>query len=227
MDASFSSEVLMLILLTSITVIAYMIAINSQGVTRMSLSYLLATVLLATNVFTVVQYANTKATKRLAANYEEKIASEKHRVEETVENKNRLKQKALESAEREKRSVEVIKYTTFLNKAIKLATELQHIKLRDYSLEYDQLTARAQVKKSKAIKLINEFNRLSPTLYYNNETSGSVKTALKKLQKSAQYCKLYYSAENRGQEVAREEIVKSNAQEGLEILSGIKTSINR
>ncbi len=59
-----SVEVLLLALACGMTILAYMIAINAHGPTRLSLSYLMATIMLAGTVWGIVQYVNTDLDSR-------------------------------------------------------------------------------------------------------------------------------------------------------------------
>ena len=77
-----SIEILLLGIACSMTLLAYMIAINAHGTTRLSLSYFLATLMLAGNVWGVIHYVNVgqnnhkmQEMKRLEA--ENRLAEEK------------------------------------------------------------------------------------------------------------------------------------------------------
>ncbi len=96
--------------------------------------------------------------------------------------------------------------------------------LRNHSLSYEQLTAAAQRKKSRVASVKKEFLSLQSELKHFAKEGHLVNQALVNLTKSAQYCKLYYSAENSDQEVVRENIVRSKATEAVALLKKAKRS---
>ncbi len=78
-----SVEILLLAVMGGITLLAYMVAINSHGPTRLSISYLIATVILAGTVWVTVQYVNNDQNIR---NSEEvkRLEQEKQKAEEQI-----------------------------------------------------------------------------------------------------------------------------------------------
>ena len=57
-------EVYLLCSFVGLTLLAYMVAINSHGPTRLSVSYLIATLMLAGTVWAIVQHVNTGLDER-------------------------------------------------------------------------------------------------------------------------------------------------------------------
>jgi hypothetical protein len=219
-----STDITLLIILTSITVVGYLIAINSQGVARMSLSYLLATVLLAFNVFVVVQYANSSLNSKREVVYQGKIDAEKQKLENLVASQE-TKKAANKRADEIAKNEEAIKLIAFLEKSIKLSNDLRSVQLSNYALTYDQLVERANKRIREATALKRKFNALSSSLNYFSAESNNVRSGLAKLSKSAQYSKLYYSAEDGSQEEVREQVVRSNAAGAKTIFSQVKKSV--
>jgi hypothetical protein len=58
------TEVLLLIVLGALTLIAYIIALNSHGPVHLAISYLLATSILIATVWVTVQYVNSGDKRR-------------------------------------------------------------------------------------------------------------------------------------------------------------------
>ena len=79
-----SIEILLLGILVGITLLGYMIAINSHGPTRLSVSYLIATLILAGTVWAIVQHVNYGDSKKQQEMYR-RLELEKKKAEELAQ----------------------------------------------------------------------------------------------------------------------------------------------
>ncbi len=215
-----NSEILSLTILTALTVIGYMIAINARGVTRMSLTYLLATLLLAANVFAIVQYVNGRASEVREVMYQTRLASEKAE----------MKKKIVESSvndelirEQELKSDEVLKVQPVIAEAQALAEELATANLQDYTLTFEQKNAHAASMRTKTQRVKAKYSSLEPELVYTKDSS--IGKAMDKLVKSGLYCKLYYTAEDSDQEVVRERVMRTNAKSAKELFQSVNLKL--
>ncbi len=222
MNIEMNSEILSLIVLTALTLIGYMIAVNSQGVKRMSISYLLATILLAVNVLAVVQYVNNEGAENREAQYKARLAQEKAEMNEKL-TQSGIDKEALR--EQELKSDEVLKVETITSKALTVAENLSSLNLLDYTLTYEQKLARASKLKREAQQAKAQYSSLKPSLIYVKD--NSIGTAMDKLVKSALYCKLYYTAEDSDQEAVRERVMRSNAKNAKSLLQTMNNKLER
>lgn len=217
-----TNEILALAILTAITVVGYMIAINARGVTRMSLSYLLATVLLAVDVLAIVQYVNGRASVAMEQEYNNRLAREKAEMEKKLA-ENSVDKEVLR--EQELKNDEILKVQAVVSEASKLANSLAATNLLDYTLTYDQKVSRSARLKREAQQIKSKYKALEPKLVYVK--NGSISQAMDKLAKSALYYKLYYSAEDSDQEVVREGVMRSNAKGAKDLLRTISSDLER
>ncbi len=222
MGFEISNEILSLTILTALTVVGYMIAVNSRGVTRMAITYLLATLLLAVNVLAIVQFVNGRGAEALELEYKARLASEKAEMEAKLAQSG-VDKEALR--EQELKSDEVLKVQAVVSNAQKLAEDLSSLNLLDYTLTYEQKLARASTLKRKAQKVKAKYEALKPSLVYVRD--ASISQSMDKLVKSALYCKLYYTAEDSDQEVVRERVMRTNAKNAKSLLQTINTNLER
>jgi hypothetical protein len=78
-----SVEILLLVILAAMTLLAYMVAINSHGTTRLAFSYLIATVILAGTVWATVQYVNSDINGKRMEEFK-RLESEKQKAEDQM-----------------------------------------------------------------------------------------------------------------------------------------------
>jgi hypothetical protein len=217
-----STEVLLLIILGALTLIAYIVALNSHGPTRLAISYLLATSILIATVWVTVQYVNSGDNRRKMEEFK-KLESEKQKVEEQMH----LQQAAMQQAMRENKERLAVagKYNGIITKGAALSVTMMNLDLRDLSLELDVLLGKATDTKRKVEELAGEFEKMkvADTLFL--QTGSLIKEAIKQLTEAAQYYALYYRAEDSAQEELRERIMRQKATEAHDLLQKASTLI--
>ncbi|ERP38706.1 hypothetical protein [Chitinivibrio alkaliphilus] len=228
MNFVLTAEVIGLILLSSLTILAYMIALNAQGITRISLSFLMATILLGTNVFTVVQYVNNPVAVRSEGRDDsaEQAALEREVLaEKLAEQKAAIEQEAREDRERkmEARQDEAQKILSFITDLEQTARDLQNMRLVEHGMEYGQLTGRASRYAGRVRRHTDAFSRLQQDLSFFVSLGPDVADALKALERSTEAFQRYYTAETSAQEAQRENVMRRSAQESLSKLSQVRT----
>jgi hypothetical protein len=204
-ETSMSAEIMLLTLMCALTLISYMIAINAHGPVRLSLSYFLATVLLATTVWAIVQHVNLGMDKEFKT-----LQIEKTRAEERV----------LSQEEALKTNKERMSFAARLNTAITsgtaLATSLINVDLQDRSAELEMLISRAADTKKKVETFKLDFEKLTTSDVFFNEPLTLIKDGVQLLTESAQYYQQYYYSEDSDQEALRERILRQKARNAYE-----------
>jgi hypothetical protein len=206
-----SVEILLLAVLAGIALLAYMIAINAHGPTRLGLSYLIATIILAGTVWAVVQHVNSgldtkkvEEIKRLEL--EKKLAEERIRSQEEAlrENKQRMGFAG--------------KLNAIITKGTGEASTMINIDLQDRSSSLDALMARANetVKVTRETK--NELEKLKVEDEFFRESVTLMKEAVDLLNEAAYYYSRYYRSEDPDQEALRERIMRQKAKAAYEKL---------
>ena len=199
-----STDVMLLAIMCGMTLIAYMIAINAHGPVRLSLSYLLATFLLAANVWAIVQHVNigldtikTEELKRLEA--------EKKQIEERVISQ----EEALKS--NKDRMAFAAKLNAVITSGTAYGTSLSNVDLQGGNAELETLQGRAIEAKKKIDALKGEFDQLSSTDNFFAEPLTLIKDGLQLLTEAAQYYNQYYYSDDADQESLRERVMRQKA----------------
>ena len=215
-----STNLLLLTILSFITVIGYMIAINAQGATKISISFLMATLLLAGDIFFIVEYVNEQKTKNVELEYQKRLQKEKENLEKKVVQNSVSKEELQEKAAQ---NDEILKVQSILNKAKILSNKLSSLDLRNYQLDVDQRIAIAAKLKRDVVKLDSEYKALSNNLVYIKEPA--INNAFAALSKSALYAKLYYQSEDGEQEDVRERVMRSKAKEAYNLFNSVNKKL--
>jgi hypothetical protein len=200
-----SVDIMLLTVMCALTLMAYMIAINAHGAVRLSLSYLLATILLAGTVWTIVQHVNLGMDKEFRT-----LQVEKTRAEE----------RALSQEEALKTNKERMSFAARLNTVITsgtaLATSLINIDLQDRSAELETLIGRATETKKKVDAFKQDFEKLTSPDAFFNEPLTLIKDGVLLMIEAAQYYQQYYYSEDSDQEALRERILRQKARNAYE-----------
>ena len=211
-------EVLLLAIACGITLLAYMVAINAHGPTRLSLSYLIATIMLAGTVWGVVQYVNTDLDSRKMEELK-RLEMEKNLAEERIQSQ--------EEALRSNRAK--MSFATKLNSVITsgtgFATSMINVDLQDRSLDLDILMKRASDIKKKTDELKKEFETLAVENTFFTEPTSVIKEAIQSLSEAAYYYRSYYYSEDPEQEKLRERILRQKARLAYDKFQGASALI--
>jgi len=203
-------ELLLLGIAVGMTLLAYMVAINAHGPTRLSLSYLIATVMLAATVWAIVEYVNTNQDAKKSQVLQQRIEAEKKMAEEKI-----LSQQELYKQNLEKVNV-ASKLTAFASKGNILATSIINVNLQDRALEMNVLMGRAAEARKNAESMKTELNGLSENQTYFSEINGVLTEAVQLLIESANFYRSYYHAEDSEQEALRERLMRQKARAASE-----------
>jgi hypothetical protein len=205
-----NTEVLLLALACGMTLLAYMVAINAHGPTRLSLSYLIATIMLAGTVWCIVQYVNT--------DLDSKKIEELQRLEKE---KRIAEEKAMSNEEQLRTNKDRMAKMAHFNKIITTGsgytTTLLNVVLQDESVELDVLVGRTTEMKKKIEALTAEFDSVPVQDAFFSETVTMLKDAMKLLTEAATYYRLYYQSNDSTQEINREQMLRQKARAAYEL----------
>ncbi len=204
-----SVEVLLLGVLVGLTILAYMIAVNAHGPTRLSVSYLLATVLLAGTVWAIIQHVNSGPDRREMSELR-RLELERQRAEE------RARSREEQLRENRERLGYATKLNEVINRGMGLATTMMNVDLRDFSLNLDRLLARAHATDTKAEELADEFRKISKNQTMFRESTSHLQDGLGHLQEAGNYYVLYFKSEDSEQEILRERLMRQKARAAYE-----------
>jgi hypothetical protein len=210
MGGQISLEIYLLCVFGGMTLLAYMIAINSHGPTRLSFSYLIATLMLAGTVWAIVQYVNSGYDKQKMEEIS-KLEQAKQKAEELAHTQ---EQALLENKDRMGYSAQV---NNVINEGTGLSTTMMNVDLRDFSVELDVLTNRAAETRHKCEDLDKEYEKTAAEKEYFPQTKASVHDALGSLDEAAKYYGLYYKSEDGAQEEMRERMLRQKARQAYEL----------
>ena len=135
-----SVEILLLVVLAAVTLLAYMVAINSHGPARLAFSYLIATVILAGSVWATVQYVNTDINVKKMEEFK-KLESEKQKAEDQMKSQEQQYSQAMR--QNKEHLAIAARLHDAVNSANGLATLMINVDLRDMSSDLDAMIGRA------------------------------------------------------------------------------------
>jgi hypothetical protein len=184
-----STEVLMLALLASITVVAMMITLNTRGKWRAAISAMMSACLLGGTVWLfTLQYSAIAKDDETGA-------------------RRRLSLKDLTPPKQHTAQY----LSALLEEAGNFAVELEKTQLRIPSYTHEQLVARAGAAESGFEALLDEVNESKPLLEKSPEAAKLVDEAMGELKGACHLFKAYYYAENTDGEVTTERLMKKKA----------------
>jgi hypothetical protein len=211
-----STEIVLLIILGALTIIAYTIALNSHGTTRLSISYLLATLILIATVWATIQYVNSGDNRRKMEEFQ-KLMIEKQVAEAQ-------KDSAMQWVKRDKvHQAVATRLNGIITQGTAIATSILNLDVANPKYELDVLLGKASDIKKKTEELSAEFDKINIPDTLFTQSKSLTKEAIKQLMESAQYYVLYYRAEDSAQEELRERVMKQKATEAQELLQKAST----
>lgn len=213
-----SIEILLLGMLVGITLLGYMVAINSRGPTKLSISYLLATVLLAGSVWAIVQHVNS-GTDRIQKDMLHRLEMEKQQAEEFA----RSKEQSL--IENRNKMDAAAKINEIISQGTGHASTMMNVDLRNFSVELDALMGRANAMKNEIAAMTNKLDNLREEKAMFSGCAPILNDALSNLTDAAKYYRLYFRAEDTAQEVLRERIMRQKARQAYNLFKKASSQI--
>lgn len=200
-----SVEVLLLALGCGMTMLAYLIAINAHGSTRLSLSYLIATIMLAGTVWGIVQYVNADLDTQKMAEFK-RLETEKNIAEARIQSQ----EETLRS--NKERMIMVAKLNAVVTSGTGYASTMISVDLQNRSVELETLMGRAAEMKKKTDELKEEFEKLASKDTFFTEPQLLLKDAMQSLAEAAYYYRSFYYSEDSEQERVREQVLRQKAR---------------
>lgn len=200
-----SIEVLLLGVLLGITCLGYLIAINSYGPTRLLISYMVATLLLAGTVWAVVKHVNTGLSKVQQEEFR-RLELEKQEAEERVKNQEQklLKNKKVMDAG--------TKLNAVVTQGTGYASTMMNVELKNFAVELDILIARSNEMYKHVEELKKQYELLKEESSLLPEGAQMITDALTNLTEAVKYYRLYFKAEDPAQENNREQLLRQKAR---------------
>lgn len=217
-----SVEILLLVVLAELTLLAYIVAINSHGPTHLAFSYLLATIILAGSVWATVQYVNTGLNQKKMEEFKQ-LEMEKQKAEDQMRSGEKVQETLKE------RLATAAKLNGIVTTGTAIATLMMNTDLRDMAADLDGLVGKSMDTKRRAEDLAGEFDKMKFSDDGFKESTNLIRDGLKVLAEAAQYFVLYYKAEDSAQEELRERIMRQKARqahESLQKASSLIASLN-
>lgn len=213
-----STEILLLGVLIGITLVAYLVAINSHGTTRLSISYLIATVLLAGTVWAIVQHVNSGLSR---------VQQEEFRrlEREKIEAEDRARSQT-ESLQKNKKMMDAAtKINAIITQGASYASTMMNQELRDFSVELDVLMGRAGAMKEKITQLSVELQKMKEECSLFPESIPTINEGFNNLNEAVKYYYLYYKSEDSAQEELRERTMRQKASQAYDLFKKAGTQI--
>jgi hypothetical protein len=213
-----SIEILLLGILVGITIVGYMIAINSKGSTRLVFSYLLATALLAGSVWAIVQHVNSGA-DRVQKEMYRRLELEKQKAEDVA----RTQEQSL--VENRKKMEAAAKINEIISQGTSFASTMMNVDLKDFSVELDVLVSRANAMKNDIETVVNNFENLKNTSALFPDCVPTMNEALSNIGEAVKYYRLYFKAEDSVQEELRERTMRQKAREAYNLFKKASSQV--
>jgi hypothetical protein len=199
-------EVLLLGITCGMTLLAYMIAINAHGSSRLILSYLIATCMLVGTVYGIVHYVNSDQDARKAAIFQQRLESEKRLIEERVTSQ----EEALKA--NQERLNGIAKLNIIITAGNTIASSMINLNLQDKSLEMDALIGRSAEFKRKTDQLKADYAKITLPKDTFDSATTLIKEALQLLTDASYYMRQYYYSEDTQQEQLRENLLRQKSR---------------
>jgi len=195
-----------------------MIAVNSHGPTRLSISYVLATVLLAVTVWAIVQFVSAGMDKKLVQL--QKLDQEKKVVEA------HLKSRKMALHENEKKIELAAKLNSIITTGSGYASAMINADLHDRSVDLEALMHRSYEMKKNSDQLAIQFENIKTDDTYFGKASAIVDEALQLLTEAAHTYRIYYHSEDYHEERQREQIIRQKSREAYDKFQEANTAIS-
>jgi hypothetical protein len=201
-----ATEIYLVILLFSLTLTAFISAINARGTAKIVLSYILASLVLLASVFSLLRFMSDK---QLAVKEAEKL-----KYEEQL----RFAEEDAKLAEDQNASVDAEKkfkaeLASVISKGSSIARAIAGIEVDDEDSDYDRLMGRSSSLKRQAFELKKEFEEIEPPegISAFEDAKKEIEGAMRNLTVGANYFNLYFKAEDEDEEDERYDIYRANA----------------
>jgi hypothetical protein len=200
-----SADLTPIILMAGLTIVAFMIAINTHGLLRMCVSYTLAAVLLGLTAVVFFNHAGV-----IPGKWSRRIELSAEPVERGIDDRPSpahaaeipLPQKVRLAAELRRVAAE----------GTACANSLLSRELKDESVELETLVGRASETRRRVEFIKSEFDRVQASDAAFRKPLEAIKTGIQQLAEAAQLYLQYYYAEDSNQEETCEKLLRQKAK---------------
>jgi hypothetical protein len=196
-----NTEMLLLAVLAAMTVVAFMIAINSRGRWRATLSSLLAVGMLVGTVWVF--------TLHYSMSFNADNQRERHHIMQELITKDQTALTANSS---------ITVCSTLIVQTNDFAGTLLKERLYDPSLSHDQMIARANSAERRLEELQSQINSKKQMLESHPEVATLLSRAMTELKTACHLYNRYYFAENTAAEIQTERLLRQKAQSARDTL---------
>lgn len=208
-----STELLLLAVLASMTVVALMITINTRGKWRTPISAMLSVCLLCGTVWLfTIQYS---------AIAKDDSQGERHRLEL----RDLMPDTKVQAAANMVKTRNAQTLSAIVQEANGLADELAQAKLHNPSQSHEQLVAAARGAETRFEELLGEIDEAKPLLGKYPETARLLNSAMEDLKGACHFYKAYYYAENSDGEASAERLMKRKAKSARDTLNRVAQAV--
>jgi hypothetical protein len=191
-------------ILFAITIVGFIVAINSKGTVKISLSYVLATVVLVGSMYMLVDYLGKIKLQRqiqLEESRRQKDQEELLRQQEMVQKEGAMEYKDF--------------IESLAGKGRGVAYNLRSLDLADESIEMEVFFTKAATAKNTAYSILKSLkDRQQPKSGFESSVSAATNGA-NRLLSAGKYLDLYFKSENESEEVQRENAFQSNIRDAI------------
>ncbi len=189
----------------AISIIGFLIAINSRGPVKAAFSYVLATALLVASLYELISYIN-----------EQKIRSLQVRQTPPPAVADDSKQKADLAAQQA-----AMEYGQFIrsisSRGKEITRSIAGLNLQDESVEIETYFARAASARNRASSLSREFSGRQPPAQGFGGAREAVTKGLQQTVTAAKYLDLYFKSEDEFEEEKREQAFRASVRQAASL----------
>lgn len=214
-------ELMLIAIACGVTLLGYLVAINAQGPLRLSVSYLIATIMLAGTVWVIVQYVN----KGVEIKKNEELA--KVELKRKAEEEN-FKQQAESIVLQGKLHAGISsKLVMMISNASNYANLILNADLQNKSMAFETLLENASETKRKVDEISNQYNKMDSVQLLFPDSYPLISDGIGNLSEAATNYKNYYFSEDSSQESQREKVLRSRAKTALEKFNKAGTLLSK
>jgi hypothetical protein len=199
---------MLFVIMLGLTVVGFMIAINSRGPVKMAFSYVLATAMLIVSVYEVVNYFGENRLREQMQQAQTMEAARKREEQEEMERR-RLE------AEKNNMSQTSATLKGIALRGKEIARSLTTVDIHNESIDINQYFEISASAISKANSVMSELKNTPKPADGYMQTFQTLEKALNQTILSAKYLSLFFKADDENQEASRERAFNSNAREAI------------
>ncbi len=215
-------QVYSILIMFAVAASAFATAINSRGIVRVVISYVLASLILIFAVFTAVRYSQDKEIAKALKEREKmeeqiKKAETEARIALTKKIADSIAAISVAAPVAEQPSTSVL--APVAAEGLALSNAVLGVNVNDESKDYDQLVVQARSLQARAAALKRKFDSIAKESDPNRPT---VEKGIRFITVATNTLSLYYRSENETEESERLSVYKQNANAAKTAFASVK-----